>query len=318
MLPGLPDLYLVSVLGSHASVPLFWDAAVVLAEQLVARGLRVRLAANELAKQGKNFVFGAHGIGAILPPGTIPPGSIIVNSEPFAAPAQVAGFVEWNRYLPMFDGMHVFDYSQRNIASFQAANIPALSYSWLPVGFADRNVLSRIEPVLDVDVLFYGRINPRRAQVLASCRQLGLNLLEVTSGCFGPSRADYFARAKVILNVGAVDSSVFEQYRVSYAMNNNKAVVTEMHLDEGLSTRFESALCVSSYENLAASCARVVASETERMRLERNAPIALLAINAQRHIDIALQRINCAPNTSLQPSPDTFNHAPNMNYHQTL
>ena len=296
VLAGEPGLNLISVLGGEGKAPMFWDAATALAEALANRGLKVRLTRNELARAGTNYLFGVNVLTAWAKRSPLPRGSVLVNSEPIAQPEQVAGAVDWPAYLPMLEGMHVWDYSVRNIDAFVRAKIPALSYSWVPVGFAERNLIPpRSTPVTqDIDVLFYGRINDRRARVLDACRALGLNVVAVTSGCVEAERAALLARAKVVLNVGAVDASVFEQYRVSYLMNNGKAVVTEMHADERLPEEYTAALVVARYDELAETCARLVTDHAWRTRLGgAGSEVLKLPLFAQC-LDTALARLSAA------------------------
>ena len=148
--------------------PVFWDAATALAEALHSRGLSVRMGVNEIARSGTNYVFGFHGLGVTTRKGVLPRGSVIVNSEPIANPEQVAGHIDWASYLPLLEGMHVWDYSRRNVDAFVRANVPAASYAWVPIGYAQRNVSSLMMPLetQDIDVLFYGRINERRGKTL--------------------------------------------------------------------------------------------------------------------------------------------------------
>lgn len=291
LLAGDPSLHLVTVFGQTDVVSLLWDAATALAEQLACRGFRVRLAPNELAKVGQHYIFGIHTLVAAVGLGAIPPRSVIANSEPFANPMQVQGAVNWAQYLPMLSGMHVWDYSQRNISAFEHAQIPALSYSWVPIGFARRNVLPLTRVEQDIDVLFFGRVNTRRAQVLAECRRLGLRVLEVTSGCYGGVRANYFARSKIILNMGWVADSVFEQYRVSYALTNGKAVVTELHADEVLPDGYREVLAVSDYEHIASTCLRLVNDTAARAELEANGARMLQSEKFSECVDTALARV---------------------------
>ncbi len=293
VLAGQPDLHLVSVLGGEGKAPMFWDAAVALAEALANRGLKVRLATNEVARAGTNFLFGVNVLTAWARRSALPRGSVIVNSEPIANPEQVAGAVEWSQYLPMLDGMHVWDYSARNVEAFARSSVSALSVSWVPVGYAARNVAPLpVKPIAqDIDVLFYGRMNERRLHVLNECRGLGLVVSAASSGCVEEARAEMLARSKVVLNMGWVNDSVFEQYRVSYLMNNGKAVVTEMHPDERLPEAYTSALAIARYEDLAETCVRLVKDAQWRARLEAAAPEALKLPLFAECLDDALARM---------------------------
>jgi hypothetical protein len=255
--------------------------------------MRVRLSENELTRRGQNYLFGVNVLGRTAMRGALPSGSVIINSEPMARPEQVAGAVDFKDYLPLLNGMHVWDYSKRNIEAFERSAVGAISYAWVPIGFSEHSVspLIKIGGKQDIDVLFYGRVNARRAHVLDKCRGAGLNVVSVDSSCFGDERAALIARSKLVLNVGWVEDSVFEQYRVSYLMNNRKAVVTEMHPDERLPEDFVSALAIAQYENIAETCVRVVKDDAWRGRLEAAAPEALrLPVFAQT-LDAALANV---------------------------
>lgn len=294
ILAGRADLNLVTVLGGDDTVPAFWDAATALAEALAQRGLAVRLGKNELARNGTHYLFGIHALGFSAQRAALPLGSVVINSEPIANPAQVFGAVDFASYLPMLEGMHVWDYSRRNVDAFQRANISARSFSWVPIGHADRNMTPLVEPrpTQDIDVLFYGRINDRRASVLAECRLAGLRVVGVSVGCVGAERDALIARSKIVLNMGWADDSVFEQYRVSYLMNNGKAVVTEMHPDERLPEAYCAALAVARYDQLAETCVKLVKDSAWRARLEVAAPLALKLPIFDECLDAALARIH--------------------------
>ena len=114
----------------------------------------------------------------------------------------------------------------------------------------------------------------------------------VTVGCVGAEREALLARSKVVLNMGWVDDSVFEQYRVSYLMNNGKAVVTEMHPDERLPEAYCAALAVARYDQLAETCVKLVKDSAWRARLEVAAPLALKLPIFDECLDAALARIH--------------------------
>jgi hypothetical protein len=113
----------------------------------------------------------------------------------------------------------------------------------------------------------------------------------VTSGCVEAERAALLARAKVVLNVGCVANSVFEQYRASFLMNNAKAVATELHADERLPDEYTAALAVARYEELAATCLRLVRDDALRSQLEAVAPLALQSTFFAERLDAALATI---------------------------
>jgi len=291
VIAGAAELHHVTVLGSESTRSLLGDGAVALAERLAALGLQVRLGFNELSRAGRNYLFGVHGLDPGLSAAAIRAGSVVVNTEPIATPAQVLGELQWQRYLPLLQQAHVFDYSSRNIDAFQRLAVPALSYSQVAVGFAQRNVCAVPKREQDIDVLFYGRLNERRRRVVNACLALGLNTVALEGGFAGPARSEYLARSKVVLNVGFVDNSVFEQYRVSFALNNGKAVVSECHPDERLPATYRDALCIAEYDDLARACQRLVSDRQRRLALEAQALTVLKAPEFDAQLRAAVQRI---------------------------
>ena len=293
VLAGRPELNFVTFIGNEVMRPVFWDAATALAEALDSRGLSVGMGVNEIVRSGTNYVFGFHGLGATTRKGVLPRGSVIINSEPIANPEQVSGHIDWATYLPLLDGMHVWDYSRRNVDAFVRANVPSASYAWVPIGYAQRNVSSLTLPpgTQDIDVLFYGRINERRGKTLEQLRDAGLRVYAAEGGVEGTVRDQLVARSKVVLNIGVVPDSVFEQYRVSYMLNNGKAVVTEMHTDERLPDEYTAALAVAPYDELAATCVRLVRDDALRLQLEAAAPLALQSTFFAERLDAALATI---------------------------
>ena len=130
-------------------------------------------------------------------------------------------------YLGLLKRCQVWDYAKRNIASLGKLALarPAVH---VPIGYVPQ--LTRIprNPVQDIDVLFYGSVNERRARVLDQLRSRGINT-QAVFGVYGAARDSLIARAKVVLNLHFYEASIFEIVRVSYLLANRKAVVAECH-----------------------------------------------------------------------------------------
>ena len=96
----------------------------------------------------------------------------------------------------------------------------------VPIGYVPQ--LTRIPKAdsQDIDVLFYGSINDRRAKVLTELREAGLAVVNVF-GVYGAERDALIARAKVVLNMHYYEPGEFESVRVSYLWANRKCVVCE-------------------------------------------------------------------------------------------
>jgi hypothetical protein len=275
VIAGSADLHLVSLIGVARTNTIFADAAIAFAENFQARGLNVRLEQNVIARTGRNYVFGVHGLTQSTRIDFMSSHSVVVNSEPLANLDQVLGYLALEPYLAFLRRYRVWDYSQRNIAWLKKNVSDNERVSWVPLPFSHAHTPVVAASTQDIDVLFYGRINERRRAVLEQCTALGLNVVALEHGFHKSARDEWLARSKVVLNLGWVDNSIFEQYRVSYLLNRAKAVVTEMSQEEALPDAFRQALAIDRYENLAARCRSLVDNAGERNRLERAGAEAL-------------------------------------------
>ncbi|HUD12001.1 MAG TPA: hypothetical protein VMS08_06325 [Candidatus Saccharimonadia bacterium] len=151
----------------------------------------------------------------------LPSNCIIYNSE------QVGGPWFTEKYIALLKTHEVWDYSSQNVERLRALGIEARH---VPIGYVKE--LERIKPaeVQDIDVLFYGSLNERRAKILEELKAKDLNVVHLF-GVYGEERDSYIARAKVVLNMHFYDPGVFEIVRCSYLFTNGKAVVSEQSLD---------------------------------------------------------------------------------------
>lgn len=165
--------------------------------------------------------------------------------------------------LELFRRHEVWDYSARNAARYAELGLPAPQV--VPIGWVPE--LTRIPPapVEDIDVLFYGSINPRRQAVLEALVRAGLEV-EVAFGVFGGARDALIARSKVVLNLHYYEAKVFEVVRVSYLLANGRCVVSERGADADEEAAFEAAVAFAPYDGLVEACRRLVADPAERAR----------------------------------------------------
>lgn len=165
--------------------------------------------------------------------------------------------------LDLFRRFRVWDYSARNAARLAALGVPAPAV--VPIGWVPE--LARIAPAAeDVDVLFYGSMNPRRSAIVRRLRAEGLRV-ETAFGVYGAARDAWIARAKVVLNVHFYEAKVFEVVRVSYLLANRKAVVSERGADAEEDAPFAEAVRFGRYDELPRLCRALVESAEERRRL---------------------------------------------------
>jgi hypothetical protein len=192
-------------------------------------------------------------------PVELPADAILYNLE------QVEPGSPWfgSEQLDLFRRHRVWDYSARNAARLAALGVPAPVV--VPIGYVPE--MTRIAAgAEDIDVLFYGSMNPRRSAIVRRLRADGLRV-EAAFGVYGAARDALIARAKVVLNVHFYEAKVFEVVRVSYLLANRKAVVSERGADPDEEAPFAPALRFARYDELARECRELVTSAAERRRL---------------------------------------------------
>ncbi|MGH9500024.1 MAG: hypothetical protein ACRD3L_12865 [Terriglobales bacterium] len=267
----------------------FRELAETLHAALQRLGHSSQIRENIFDPSGTNLILGAH----LLTPAqmqTIPQGSIIYNLE------QLGGAQLKPAYYELAATQRIWDYDRRNIElwkQFRCAGEPV----HVPIGYVPE--LSRIKPCeqQDIDVLFYGSLNPRRSQILNALKDAGVKV-RAAFGVYGKSRDDLIARAKIVLNVHFYESKVFEIVRVSYLLANSKAVVTECSTDSELETGLSGAVHGVPYDRLAEACCALLQDDAARRALETR---GFQWFSQRKESDIL--------NNALQPS---VNPAPNV------
>ncbi|ABC82300.1 hypothetical protein [Anaeromyxobacter dehalogenans] len=157
----------------------------------------------------------------------------------------------------------VWDYSPRNAARYAMFGLPPPRV--VPIGYVPG--LRRIAPAPEeVDVLFYGSMNPRRARVIDALRARGL-AVEVAFGLYGAARDARIARARVVLNVHFYEAKVFEIVRVSYLLANRRCVVSERGADPEEERTLEAGVAFAEYGGLADACEALVRDPAARARV---------------------------------------------------
>ena len=205
-------------------------------------------------------LFGAHLLGADDLP-RVPPGTIIYNLE------QISPSSSWCSppYLKLLKTCRVWDYSPRNIATLAQMGVRG-NVTRVPIGYVPQLTRIPASSEEDIDVLFYGSINDRRARVLNDLRAMGLNVHAVF-GVYGHERDALMSRAKVVLNLHFYDTSIFEVVRVSYALANRKAVVSEYRPGTEMDADMVDAVRLVPYDKLVTSCAELVSDVEARRAL---------------------------------------------------
>jgi len=210
---------------------------------------------NKIDNDRKNILIGFHLLD-IKYVSQLPKNSILINVEQFL------GGTPWNEnILHWIQSFEIWDYSTQNIEFFKAQGIENIKY--LELGY--QSELSRIEikAVQDIDVLFYGSINDRRAKVLDALKSSGLNVHTIF-GIYGKDRDDLIARSKLVLNLHYYDSEIFEVVRVFYLLSNSIPVVGEINPATLVSDVYKNSVLGVPYQELVNACIRLIKDDQAR------------------------------------------------------
>lgn len=210
------------------------------------------------AEPSRQIVFGAHllderGVAAL------PADAIIYNSE------QIQADSPWlsGPYRAALQAHPVWDYSAENVR--RAAELGLGTLRHVPLGYVPE--LSRIAPAQeDIDVLFYGSMNPRRRAVLAGLEAAGLKVVALF-GVYGEERDRAIARARIVLSMHFYEAKVFEIVRVAYLLSNAKAVVAECGPETALESDLREAMLGVPYQGLVEACVQLARDHQRRQSL---------------------------------------------------
>ncbi len=253
----------------------FKEVAETLCHALKAMGHAVSERENWIDRNATTILFGAHLLTRPLAM-ALPSSVVVYNLE------QLGGSRIPDWYMDLAARVQIWDYTPLNLAMWR--QVPCLIPPRLvEVGYVPE--LSRIVSALeqDIDVLFYGAVTARRKRVLDALTAQGVRV-HVGFGVYGRERDTLIARSKLVLNLHAEGSRMFEIVRVSYLLANGKAVVTEAS-EEDLGALAD-AVAECSYDSAVAVCRHLLEKEAERRTLEVRA-LRLFSMRSQRDILVA-------------------------------
>ena len=241
----------------------FLELAQLLHFGIKSLNLRSKLSLNQICPDSTNIVIGAHLLDTSLI-SQLPKNSIILNTE------QLDGInIAWLTPILQFaKNFSVWDYSLKNISKLN--DLGFYKVKFLELGY--QSELQRIpkKSPQNIDVLFYGSMNPRREKVIAELRAYDLNV-HVAFAIYGPQRDELISRSKVVLNHHHYDSEIYEVVRTSYLINNAKLVVGEVNPSTSIDTHYLTSIYPAKYEELSASCYKLVRDDALRNELEDKA-----------------------------------------------
>lgn len=231
-------------------------------------GIPVSSAENVFDNHSLNIALGWH---LLAPNAQLPTSIILYNLEQMD---------ECNRELRtrlagLSDRAEIWDYSLRNIEILRTNGFSGPIHH-VPIGYVPEMTRIKHAPVQDIDVLFYGSVNPRRAAILHELERRGAKV-HAAFGVYGMERDALIARAKIVLNMHFYDSSIFEMVRVSYLLANCKMVVAECNASTEVEDDLKDAAALVPYEQLAPTCLGLLRNPEARRRFESRALEAMTA-----------------------------------------
>jgi hypothetical protein len=236
----------------------FEEVALSLHEAFRALGRNAPVVTDPAQLRGTVIVLGGHLLPKLELAVPLPADLIVFNLE------QIYLGSPWlePHYVALLRQYPVWDYSRQNIAALAEIGVTA---ALCGVGYMP--ALTRIAPAQkDIDVLFIGSGNDRRFKILNQIGAAGATLVSVFD-FYGEQRDGLIARAKILLNMHYYDAKVFEIVRVSYLLANRACVVSETGQDPELETPLADGVAFVAYDDLAATCLRLLDDAPARERL---------------------------------------------------
>ena len=195
----------------------------------------------QYSAEGRPIVVGGH-----LIPEDVPREAIIYNLEPECVLSEAA--------IKMLRAHPVWDWSPRNAQKLRGHHIP-VSFVMHP-GYAKCLTKVPHSQEKDIDLLFYGSLNPRRNRILDGIEARGFKVTALF-GEYGPNtnraseRDAMMGRAKLILNLHFYeDARMLETIRIHYILANDIAVLSELSADPDANHFWGEAVEMAPYKEL--------------------------------------------------------------------
>ena len=190
-------------------------------------------------------------------------------------------------------GFPVWDYARRNLAWYAARGVSG-RVKHVPLGYASTSdrVIRRPWEERTIDVLFYGKLTQRRVDVVAALMATKLTV-GIFSHAYGALRDDLMSRAKLILNVPAVDAFVAECPRATFAASNQKICVAERPA-YSLDPAWEAAIVYVPYREIVGTCETLAGDREAVLAGEARAYAAIRSLPISSSLAAALAPVAAA------------------------
>ena len=250
-------IYMVSPT-SYPHTEVFREVALSLHHGMAKLGFDAPIVRDHWDIQGRPIVLGSHLL--LSYPHALPKDSVLYNLEqvdPGSSHFSPA-------YLNLLQQHTVWDYSPKNIEQLTLMGVPGAKLC--EIGHMPALEQIPTDTPKDIDVLFYGSLNPRRKRILAALQKHGVRL-KVLLGVYGAERDAWIARSKIILNVHYYEAKVLEIVRLSYLLSNRSFVVSEKGKDTELEAPFSTGMVLDDYGMLVPQCLTWLQNDAARQTI---------------------------------------------------
>jgi len=225
-------------------------------------GHEVTNSVNQFAEGSKNIIFGFHNCPVDVVKHATPKDSIIYNLE------QVRP--ETNRVCRKLLNFEVWDYSQKNVDKLKTLGVKKIHH--VPIGYVPE--LSYFERSFnkDIDILFYGSVNERRAKIIEKLKAVTNINFQIAHQVYGEERDNLIARSKMVINLHNHDTEILEMVRVSHLIQNRIPVLCERNENTEVPSYVEGSILTSTYDNFVETTLKLLQNPAE---LEESAEKAL-------------------------------------------
>ena len=241
-------------------IGIFRDVMETIQWGAIELGYDVVISENVILADRTNIIFAFHMLPVAELDG-LPPDSIIYNMEQLnqGQPLRPVCAVAAKRF-------QIWEYSGGNLPVWADLK-PSLPVLHVPIGYAP--ILEKVDSKRsqDIDVLFFGLMTPSRVALLPA---LGHLRTVFATNVYGQVRDDLVARSKIILAISASGSPLlFPTVRISYAIANAKAVVTDKKLVTFIEDDLAEAVVFAKPLSIVRVCEELLATIPNDMRLSR-------------------------------------------------
>ena len=146
----------------------------------------------------------------------------------------------------------VWDYSIKNI-NYLKNKMNLTNIIHVPICFCHllrKNININNSNLKDIDVLFYGSLNPKRKKIIEQLSKENINLVIQNNNCWEQELDNLIFRSKIILNIHFYENPSLEMHRLSYLLTNQSFIISELTDEKLLIDQLSPGIIFSSYESI--------------------------------------------------------------------